>query len=536
MGSGSAIGFAPDANIGIAVLTNIEGGDGLASKIVWRFYDLYFNRGVSQAQLEQHVVQNRKMLRPVRTQAQPTPAGQVPALSLANYCGVYNNPAYGNFVVSQSGNNLVITMGPQRFGAKLVPVDQSVNKFLAYLPDYPDGYEFTIPVNSIFESGNLDHRPDYSRPGRSIHPDPKLSKARRRIRALLQAAVPAAPNLRVEANMKISRGILRNLALACCLLAVVFYPAGVRADWLQDLEADAVAWMTAAGIPGMSIAIVQNDTIIYAKGFGHLQANHNSPTVDANTIFSIGSCSKAFVAVQVAMLADQQKLAWNDLVSKHLPYFGMYDPWVNGQFQVEDLLCHRSGLTAYSLFPTLFLGYPPPTQVGEIRQQPITSFRTTFAYQNHMYVAASELVAAKTGQTWNDTRYDKPLGMTRSFTTQAEVNKMDNVATGYLILTDGSVSPISKNWYLNYFFDDYALSAGAIRSTALDMAQWLRLNLSLGKFGTEQIVSETNMRYLQSPWVLMAPWAAGPGSPYLVPYLMAPAGSTSASLTTFNHT
>ena len=124
----------------------------------------------------------------------------------------------------------------------------------------------------------------------------------------------------------------------------------------------------------------------------------------------------------------------------------------------------------------------------------------------------------------------KPLGMTRSFTTQAEVNKMDNVATGYLILTDGSLSPISKNWYLNYFFDDYALSAGAIRSTALDMAQWLRLNLSLGKFGTEQIVSETNMRYLQSPWVLMAPWAAGPGSPYSVPYLMAPAGSTSASL------
>ena len=167
MGSGSAIGFAPDANIGIAVLTNIEGGDGLASKIVWRFYDLYFNRGVSQAQLEQHVVQNRKMLRPVRTQAQPTPAGQVPALSLANYCGVYNNPAYGNFVVSQSGNNLVITMGPQRFGAKLVPVDQSVNKFLAYLPDYPDGYEFTIPVKF-----NLSSSPATLTTGPIIH-DPE---------------------------------------------------------------------------------------------------------------------------------------------------------------------------------------------------------------------------------------------------------------------------------------------------------------------------------------------------------------------------
>ena len=107
--------------------------------------------------------------------------------------------------------------------------------------------------------------------------------------------------------------------------------------------------------------------------------------------------------------------------------------------------------------------------------------------------------------------------MTRSFSTQAEVNKMDNVATGYMLLTDGSLSPIPKNWYLKYYFDDYALAAGAIRSTALDMAQWMRLNLALGKFGMEQIVSETNMRYLQSPRVLIAPWADGPASPYWGP-------------------
>ncbi len=107
--------------------------------------------------------------------------------------------------------------------------------------------------------------------------------------------------------------------------------------------------------------------------------------------------------------------------------------------------------------------------------------------------------------------------MTRSFSTQAEVNKMDNVATGYMLLTDGSLSPIPQNWYLKYYFDDYALAAGAIRSTALDMAQWMRLNLALGKFGMEQIVSETNMRYLQSPRVLIAPWANGPASPYWGP-------------------
>ena len=137
-----------------------------------------------------------------------------------------------------------------------------------------------------------------------------------------------------------------------------------------------------------------------------------------------------------------------------------------------------------------------------------------------MYVAASLLVAAKTGKTWGESVSDsifKPLGMTRSFTTQAEVNKMGNVATGYLLLTDGSLSPIPKNWWMNHAFDDLALGAGAIRSTALDMAQWMRLHLSPGKFSMEQIVSETNMRYIQSPRVLIAPWADGPASPYWGP-------------------
>ena len=122
---------------------------------------------------------------------------------------------------------------------------------------------------------------------------------------------------------------------------------------------------------------------------------------------SIGSCSKAFVAVQVAMLADQQKLCLAPPPQKAPALFWDVRSLGKRGIQVEDLLCHRSGLTAYSLFPTLFLGYPPPTQVGGIRfKQPITSFRTTFAYQNHMYVAASELVAAKTGQTWNDNLAD----------------------------------------------------------------------------------------------------------------------------------
>jgi len=320
--------------------------------------------------------------------------------------------------------------------------------------------------------------------------------------------------------MEISRKVLRRLVMvwfSLLVIAMVFSPGEVRADWLQDFENNAVAWMNEAGIPGMAIAIVQNDVVIFAKGFGHLTNDPSSPFVDTNTVFDLGSCSKAFAATQLAILADKNELAWNDRVRKHLPSFEMYDPWVNREFQVEDLLCHRSGLTWYSQFSKLLLGYSPESQVQSIRfKQPSTSFRSVFAYQNNMYMAVSKLIEAETGQTWKQNLSDtifSPLGMTRSVTTQGEKIKMTNVATGHLLLSDGNLWPAPAEWS-NNFINDNVLAAGAIKSSALDMAQWLRLNLSHGKWGTEQIVSEANMRYVQSPRVLQAPWASGPGSPY----------------------
>lgn len=323
--------------------------------------------------------------------------------------------------------------------------------------------------------------------------------------------------------MKTFRKIWHPMGLtgACLLVMVlVLHAAEARADWLQDLEADAVAWLNDARIPGMAMAIVKNDTVIYAKGFGHLSNDPSSPEVDADTVFNIGSCTKAFTAFQVAVLADRKRLAWSDRVAKHLTTFGMYDPWVNKQFEVEDLLCHRSGLSAYSLFSMSFLGYSPDSLTQAVRfKEPSTSFRSVFAYQNNMYVAATKLIEAKTGQSWKKNLSDtifKPLGMTRSVTTQAEKNQMANVATGHLLLSDGNLWPIPRNWS-NNFVDDNIVGAGAIKSTAHDMAQWVRLNLALGKYGDQQIVSETNMRHLQAPRVLVSPWANGLASPYWGP-------------------
>ncbi len=319
--------------------------------------------------------------------------------------------------------------------------------------------------------------------------------------------------------MKVLRRLLQYLMPACCLLLVLaplFHPGPVRADWLQDLEADAVAWMAEEGSPGMAIAIVKNDVVIYAKGFGRTSVAPTSPRVDENTVFLIGSTSKAFTSAELAILADRNQIAWTDRVGKLLPSFRMYDPWVNAQFQVEDMLTHRSGLFMYSLTMMEMLNYPSSARVKGIRfQKPTTSFRTAFAYQNCMYTAAAELVAAVTGRSWGDSLSDDlftPLGMTRTVTSQAAVDKMTNVARGHLHLADGSLWPIPSNWFWNTI-QDRSLAAGAVRTTAHDMGQWLRLHLSPGKVDGQQIVTEANMRYLHAPKVLIDPWQHNTDSP-----------------------
>ena len=164
--------------------------------------------------------------------------------------------------------------------------------------------------------------------------------------------------------------------------------------------------------------------------------------------------------------------------------------------------------------------------------QPITSFRSTFAYQNCNYDAAGQLIEAKTGLSWEDNLkaniFDK-LGMRRTTARQAEVDTMTNVASGHLILADGSLWTIPRDWP-NRFISDATGAAGAVRSTVTDMAQWLRLNLGLGAvgtilpsglWGTQRLVSEASMRYLQAPKILMDDWTHGVDSPYWGPQMYA---------------
>ena len=184
-------------------------------------------------------------------------------------------------------------------------------------------------------------------------------------------------------------------------------------------------------VPGVAIAIVKGDQVVLAKGYGVRKIGEPA-VVDERTLFAIGSSSKAFTAAAVAMLVDDGKVKWDDPVTKHLPGFEMYDPYVTRELTVRDLLTHRSGLQRGD-----FLWYGTELDREEILRRtrflkPTWSLRSTFGYQNLMFLAAGQLVSRTSGKSWDEfirQRIFAPLGMSSSSTSINAFKNVDNVAT-----------------------------------------------------------------------------------------------------------
>lgn len=247
------------------------------------------------------------------------------------------------------------------------------------------------------------------------------------------------------------------------------YAEKARADW---------------DVPGMAVAIVKDDKIVFAKGFGVRKIGENVP-IDEKTLFAIGSSSKAFTAATLALLVDEGKLKWDDRVSKYLPDFETYDPYVTRELTIRDLLTHRSGLERGDN-----LWYGTENSREEILRRtrfikPSWSLRSNFGYQNLMYLAAGQVVQKVTGKTWDQyvtERIFNPLGMAASNTTITAFKSGDNVSTPHSKIDDKVVAIPWRN------IDNIA-PAGSINSNVVDVAQWIRLQLNQGTFDGKKIFS-----------------------------------------------
>lgn len=251
-------------------------------------------------------------------------------------------------------------------------------------------------------------------------------------------------------------------------------------------------------VPGLAIAIVKDDRIVLAKGYGTRELGKTVP-VDERTLFAIGSSSKAFTAAALAMLVDENKVKWDDPATKHLPGFQLYDPYATRELTVSDLLTHRSGLIRGDM-----LWYGSAKDRGEILRRirylkPSWSLRSRFGYQNIMFLAAGEVVHSVTGKTWDDflaERIFNPLGMKDSSTTIRSFSNSNNVATPHAKIED-KVQPVA---WRNI---DNIAPAGSINSNVVDMAQWVRLNLGGGVYQDKRLISSGSIKEMQTPHTII---------------------------------
>lgn len=268
---------------------------------------------------------------------------------------------------------------------------------------------------------------------------------------------------------------------------------------LQEIEVYAKKAQADWNAPGMAIGIVQNDKLIFAKGFGVRELGKPEP-VDENTLFACASNSKAFTCAALAILVDEGKVRWEDPVTKYLPEFALYDAYATREMTVRDLVCHRSGLATFS---GDLLWYETNYSADEILRRtrflkPTSSFRSKYGYQNLMFIAAGTIIERVSGKSWGafvDERILTPLGMERTTTSVRDFT--DNVASPH----NESASPSSgkKLRPLSHGNVDNAWGACGINSSAADFSKWLRLQLGRGTFEDKPIFSKAQSWEMWQP-------------------------------------
>lgn len=303
----------------------------------------------------------------------------------------------------------------------------------------------------------------------------------------------------------------RFLRLALPLLLLLWAAPDLLAQrgQLRGLDAYVQQAMRQWEIPGLAIAVVKDDSVVYARGYGVRELGKPA-RVDEHTLFAIGSASKAFTAATVAMLVDEGKVKWDDPAAQHLRGFQLADPYASRELTVRDLLSHRSGLARGDQ-----VWYATEFGRDEILRrvrflQPSWSLRSQFGYQNLMYLAAGEIIPAVAGKSWDDfvgERIFTPLGMRTSSTSVRDLQGRENVATPHVKIEE-QVRPIA---YRNI---DNIAPAGSINSSAREMAQWVRLQLGNGSYGGQKLLEEKTVQEMHTPqtiirregaWALMAP-------------------------------
>jgi len=282
------------------------------------------------------------------------------------------------------------------------------------------------------------------------------------------------------------------------LLALWLVPA-LAAAQLSDVDKLVTDTMKLWQVPGLAVAIVQNDRVVYAKGFGVREVG-KVDAVTPDTLFEIASTTKAFTATALAMLVDQKKLDWDDPVRKYVDYFHLADPCADSLVTVRDIVSHRTGLSRHDELWD-YTDWPRERMIRSLGSVPLSKpFRSAYQYQNIMFALAGEVVssAAKTPwETFVRTNIFEPLGMKNTRVSMADWNASVH-ATGYRYNhINNRVIPEAMTDYSSI------APAGTIKSSVRDMAQWLRFQLAGGSIDGKRLLSAEALQETKTPQMII---------------------------------
>ena len=267
---------------------------------------------------------------------------------------------------------------------------------------------------------------------------------------------------------------------------------------IEELEKLAQEQIQKNAVPGLAIAVVFQDKVVYAKGFGVRDVNSKAP-VDADTVFQLASLSKPIGSTVVAELVGEGKITWDSKLSVLDPAFAMFDPWVTHEITIRDMYAHRSGLPAHAGDLLEDLGFTRAEILHRLRyQHPKSSFRSAYAYTNFGMTEGGLAAAKAYGLEWEaaaEQKLYKPLGMSSTSSRYADFVARQNKALGHVL--------VNGKWAQKFRRDPDAQSpTGGVSSSVNDVAKWIRSQLANGKFDGKQIIDEKALAETHHPHML----------------------------------
>ena len=254
---------------------------------------------------------------------------------------------------------------------------------------------------------------------------------------------------------------------------------------LPTFEAMVAKAIADGEVPGLSIAIVAGDEVLYLKGFGTREAGKDEP-VGPDTVFQLASFSKPISATVVAAVVgdNQHGISWDSLVTDLDPSFHLKEAWPTANLTVTDLFAHRSGLPGNAGNELEDLGFDRATIMHRLAEVPLAPFRATYSYSNFGITEGADAVAKGEGMDWADlaeTRLFKPLGMSQTSARYADfLTRPDRAVLHIGGAGAWKPGPLRK--------PDAQAPAGGVSSSARDLATWLRLELGNGSLGGEKVI------------------------------------------------